>query len=181
MKSNTIALSALLAAAALAAPALRADEHTCPLHAKHMAEKERQAKVDERGDAVMGFSHDRTTHRFRLTADGGEIRVTAGDAKDKASVDAIRTHLAKVAADFSSGDFEMPHAIHATVPPGVLAMKDGKSEIAYVYEPVEKGGRVVIRTKPAALRAAVHEFLRFQIEDHRTGDPTEVASASSPR
>jgi hypothetical protein len=41
----------------------------------------------------------------------------------------------------------------------------------------ENGGRVLIETKDAEALAAVHEFLRFQIEDHQTGDPTEVATA----
>lgn len=30
------------------------------------------------------------------------------------------------------------------------------------------------RQHPPEALAAVHEFPRFQIEDHRTGDPTEV-------
>jgi hypothetical protein len=28
----------------------------------------------QRGDHVMGFSHDKTTHHFELFKDGGEIR-----------------------------------------------------------------------------------------------------------
>jgi hypothetical protein len=33
---------------------------------------------------------------------------------------------------------------------------------------------VSIKTANAEALAAVHEFLRFQIEDHQTGDPLEV-------
>ena len=35
--------------------------------------------------------------------------------------------------------------------------------------------RVRITTKDSAALAAIHEFLRFQIEDHRTGDRTEIS------
>jgi hypothetical protein len=47
----------------------------------------RQNGVPERGDHVMGFSHDATTHHFHLLKDGGEIVVTANDPNDKASID----------------------------------------------------------------------------------------------
>jgi hypothetical protein len=39
----------------------------------------------------MGFSHDATTHHFRLLKDGGEILVTANDPNDKASIEEIRS------------------------------------------------------------------------------------------
>jgi hypothetical protein len=51
----------------------------------------RQNGVAERGDHVMGFSHDATTHHFRLLKDGGEILVTANDPNDMASVDEPRS------------------------------------------------------------------------------------------
>jgi len=38
------------------------------------------------------------------------------------------------------------------------------------------GGRVVARTDDAAARAAIHEFLRFQIEEHQTGDSEEESA-----
>ena len=46
-----------------------------------------QQGVVERGDNVMGFSHEQTTHHFRLFEDGGEIAVTANEPSDKVSVD----------------------------------------------------------------------------------------------
>jgi hypothetical protein len=50
-------------------------------------------------------------------------------------------------------------------------MKRLKKQIQYSYEPVDSGGRVVIKTtNPEALKA-VWEFLRFQITEHKTGDP----------
>jgi hypothetical protein len=39
----------------------------------------------------------------------------------------------------------------------------------------EKGGGLVrLRTENAEALAAIHEFLRFQIKDHQTGDSLEV-------
>ena len=48
------------------------------------------------------------------------------------------------------------------------------AEIRYEYEETERGARVRITTANVEALSAVHEFLRFQIEDHETGDPTEV-------
>ena len=53
-------------------------------------------------------------------------------------------------------------------------MKRLAAFIAYSVEETPAGGRVLVSaTNPEALDA-VHRFLRFQIEDHRTGDSLEV-------
>jgi hypothetical protein len=130
--------------------------------------------VNERGDRVMGFDHEKTTHRFLLYSDGGAIEVAANSAEDAESRDRIRKHLGHVARMFSKGDFKAPMLIHAQTPPGVPAMRRLKAEISYEYEETERGARVSIETSNAEALAAVHDFLRFQIKDHETGDTTEV-------
>jgi hypothetical protein len=40
----------------------------------------------------------------------------------------------------------------------------------YRYEPTDRGGRVTIDTSNREARKAIHEFLRFQVRDHRTQD-----------
>jgi hypothetical protein len=127
--------------------------------------------VNRRGDHVMGFSHEKTTHHFRLAKDGGAIEVTANDPKDTESRDEIRQHLSHIAGMFSAGNFNAPMLIHDQTPPGVPAMKRLKSDIRYEFETIEQGGRVKITTANREAIDAVHEFLRFQITDHQTGDP----------
>lgn len=130
--------------------------------------------VNQRGDKVMGFSHAKTTHHFRLKNDGGAIEVTANDAADTASCDQIRSHLKHIAKKFTAGDFTAPMLIHSQTPPGVPAMKRLKAEINYRFEELERGGLVRITTNNPEAIAAIHEFLRFQIQDHQTGDATDV-------
>jgi hypothetical protein len=43
------------------------------------------------------------------------------------------------------------------------------------FEGLPAGGRVRIKAKSDETLKAVHDFLRFQIEDHHTGDSTEVS------
>jgi hypothetical protein len=128
-------------------------------------------EVNRRGDHEMGFSHEKTTHHFRLAKDGGAIEVTANDPNDMESRDQIRQHLGHIALMFSAGNFNAPMLIHDQTPPGVPPMKRLKSQIKYEFENVESGGRVKISTMNREAIDAVHEFLRFQITDHQTGDP----------
>ena len=130
-----------------------------------------QDEVNRRGDHEMGFSHEKTTHHFRLAKDGGAIEVTANDPNDAESRDQIRQHLAHIALMFSAGNFDAPMFIHDRTPPGVPAMKRLKSQIKYEFESIESGGSVKISTTNREAIDAVHEFLRFQINDHQTGDP----------
>ncbi len=139
-------------------------------HAKHMAE------MNERGDSVMGFSQAKTTHHFRLLADGGSIEVEANDPNDAVSKDQIRRHLEDISKAFSEGRFEQPMEIHHKTPPGAPIMRELKAAIDYRFQPTQSGGQVRITTADKRALDAIHEFLRFQIEEHQTGDPLGVAS-----
>jgi len=132
------------------------------------------AEVNRRGDAVMGFAHEKTTHHFRLRRDGGEIEVTANDAADAESTAQIRGHLTHIAQMFRDGNFTAPILIHAQNPPGTDVMTRRKADIDYRLEPLPSGARVRITTANPEALAAVHAFLRFQITDHRTGDPLTI-------
>jgi hypothetical protein len=140
----------------------------CPMKADHAS------TVDERGDKEMGFSHTKTTHHFRITKEGGAIEVTANEAKDQTSRDQIRGHLAHIAKLFGQGNFNIPMLVHNTKPPGADVMERMKSSIAYQYEELETGGRVRISTADPQALNAIHDFLRFQIKEHRTGDLMEA-------
>ena len=65
----------------------------------------------------------------------------------------------------------LPLFVHATEPPGVATMKERRAQMSFRYEEVDKGGKVVVQTDDTSALAALHEFLRFQIREHKTGDP----------
>jgi len=135
-----------------------------------------QSAVNTRGDHAMGFSHEKTTHHFRLFTDGGAIEVEANDPKDTESRDQIRGHLKHITQMFSAGDFDIPMFIHDQVPPGAQTMKRLASQIKYEFQDTSAGGRVRITTANPEAVTSVHDFLRFQIKDHQTGDSVDVAS-----
>jgi hypothetical protein len=152
------------------------DMPSCPMHKEHMQAAQHQADVEKRGDEAMGFPHDKTIHHFLLYSDGGAIEVTANDREDSQNVQAIRSHLKHVATMFSNGDFSMPMFIHDQVPPGIPTMKERRAQISYSFEELAVGGRVRIKTTDPDALKAIHDFLRFQIEVHDTGDPTDLNS-----
>ena len=152
-------------------PATGGDESKASGEGEHDAHL---AAAGERGAKAMGFSQTATTHHFILARDGGEIQVEVNDAADAENRDAVRQHLAHIARLFAEGDFNTPMLVHDRVPPGVARMQRLRTEITYAYEETDRGARVRIKTKSAEALAAVHEFLRFQIEDHQTGDSLEV-------
>ena len=137
-----------------------------------------QPKADEqmnqRGDHVMGFDHTKTTHHFLLQESGGSIEVTANSADDGESSKQIRMHLKHIAMMFAQGNFNAPMLIHDQTPPGVPVMQELKDEIKYDFEETDRGAAVRISTKNPKALSAIHDFLRFQIKEHKTGDSLSV-------
>jgi hypothetical protein len=174
MAQNTLYTPFATAVLALVLLSGKQQEKPTPQEKPAAADDHHQGVV-ARGDHVMGFSHDKTAHHFRLYADGGAIEAQANDGQDTASRDAIRYHFTHIAKMFAAGDFAAPMLIHVENPPGTQDMKRLRDAIQYKLENTEHGGRIRITTKNAKALQAVHTFLRFQIADHQTGDSTEVS------
>lgn len=133
-------------------------------HAQHL---------DARGKQVMGFDQQKTTHHFLLYEDGGAIDVSVKDKADKANLDAIRAHLPHIALLFGQGNFDAPMVVHDRKDvPGTKELARLKDKVRYTYVETPGGGRVDIVTTDKDALSAVHAFLKYQIEDHQTGDKT---------
>jgi hypothetical protein len=132
--------------------------------------QDHRASVNEHGDHVMGFSHDKTTHHFELSYDGGAIDVRANDVKDTQSRDEIRGHFHHIVQMFGEGNFNAPMLVHGTAVPGTPTMTRLKDQLHWTLAETPRGARITIVADNQPALDAVHEFLRFQIEDHQTGD-----------
>lgn len=130
--------------------------------------------MKSRGDHAMGFSQDKTTHHFLITETGGIIQVKANDLSDNAGRNQVREHLRHITMMFSSGDFGIPLLVHDQAPPGTAEMKQLRGVLTYSYEDTADGGRVLINAGSPPALAAVHKFLAFQIQEHKTGDPIGI-------
>jgi hypothetical protein len=142
------------------------DHASCP----HRPADAHGAGVDHRHDQTTGMAPDTSVHHFEITSRGGVIRLEAASVADEEGRDEARQHLEHVAQSFAAGDFSMPMFIHGQVPPGASAMTRLRDAIRYRYEPTDRGGQITIDTSNRQARRAIHDFLRFQVRDHRTED-----------
>ncbi|MEO8036179.1 MAG: hypothetical protein ABI837_17215, partial [Acidobacteriota bacterium] len=149
---------------------------SCPMHAQHTTahgDHQHGAEVDARHD-TLGMNHEKANHSFRLFSDGGAIELRANATTDRATVDAIRTHIRQITTAFSKADFSTPAFVHGDRPSGAAQMERLKDSLQYRYEEIPGGARVrVTVTSPEAL-AAIHDFLQFQVVEHRTSDSGHV-------
>jgi hypothetical protein len=174
MSNHFLRLLTLAALALVSTRVLAAQHPQMPAgttHQEHLAQMKKDAELRARGTAAIGFDQDAAAHHFVLLADGGAIEVQATSGNDAATRDAVRGHLREIARDFARGVFEKPFATHAETPSGVADLTRLKDAITYAYESAPRGARVRIRSADADAVAAIHAFLRYQIAEHRTGDP----------
>jgi hypothetical protein len=188
---KTIALTATLFLGTTLA-AQSPDPATCPMHAEHMktaaasegtqsnsdhvvanGDTKHGAEVDSRHDSMV-MSHDSTRHSFRLFADGGAIELRAIDPKDSATIESVRAHLHGIAAEFTKKDFKTPTFVHGYTPDGVRQMERLHASINYRYEDVDSGARIRMTTSNPEALDAIHDFLRFQVIEHRTSNTGKV-------
>ena len=121
------------------------------------------------GTDAMELSQEKTTYRFKLLPNGGAIEITSNDPSDAATRDAVRRHVTKIATMFEEGNFSIGLPILDQKPPGVDTMQRLKGRLYYTPENLPNGGRVQITTENSEALKAIHEFLHFQIQEHKTG------------
>ena len=143
------------------------------MFAAALAAQDHQGHALDRANTGMGFDQAKTVHHFRLEREGGAIEVVAKNRQDRDTISQVRAHLKHIDEAFANGDFSLPMFIHATEPPGVAVMKERRSAMVFSLEPLPAGGKVVVRTSDPKALEALHEFLRFQIREHKTGDPLQ--------
>jgi hypothetical protein len=139
-----------------------------------IAQQDHHAMVEQQGDKVMGFSHEKATHHFVLTADGGLIEGRANDLHDTASLGQIRGHFQHIVQLFREGNFNAPMLVHSQSVPGTATMTRLKNDLHWELSDLPRGARITITADNEEALDAVHDFLRFQIADHQTGDCTAV-------
>ncbi|MGW0840967.1 aspartate carbamoyltransferase [Streptomyces sp. NPDC002787] len=127
---------------------------------------DRQKVVAQRGQSVMPFDLEQTTHRFTPTATGGTQDVVADQRGDAEQVDLIRAHLRKEAQAFSRGDFSDPARIHGADMPGLAELQEGYDRFEVRYEERADGATLTYTADDSALVDALHSWFEAQLGDH---------------
>lgn len=126
----------------------------------------RRAEVAERGEDVMGFDLDATTHRFEPVPTGLAQTVVADDPEASDQVALVREHLAHEVARFRAGDYGDPAQVHGDDMAGLAELEAGAAAIAVAYEDTPAGGRITYATDDPALVDALHRWAEAQMTDH---------------
>lgn len=127
---------------------------------------DRQRVVADRGQAVMPFDLDRTTHHFTSRTDGLLQEVIADDPDDAVQRDLIRQHLRAEVQRFKGGDFGDPARIHGEQMPGLRQLEAGATSIDIRYREVGAGAQIEFLTADPALIASLHLWGAAQVKDH---------------
>jgi hypothetical protein len=126
-------------------------------------------------NALLPVDQAKIALHFRLLSDGGAIDLVA-----RRSSPVVLRETARLISDkLSAGNFDLPLLAKDQSPPHLDALKKQKSSFAYKIEGMAGGIRIRITTADPAARAALHEFLRFQISANKTGD--SMADPNPPR
>lgn len=123
--------------------------------------------LQSRGAVQMGVDQYTSTHHFESLPDGGRIELQR-DTADSRDIAQIRRHLQEITRTFQQGDFRIPGMVHDMTVPGTAVMAARRDRIRYQFRELPQGGEVrIISSDPEAV-AAIHDFLAFQRQDHRT-------------
>jgi hypothetical protein len=68
------------------------------------------------------------------------------------------------------GNFNAPMLVHGTTVPGTSTMNRLKEKLHWDLQETPRGARINVTADNKEALDAVHEFLKFQIDDHKTGD-----------
>jgi hypothetical protein len=125
-----------------------------------------------RATKVSGFDSDRVTRHFYVLKNGGAVEITAKDPNDEATIKAIQAQLKKESDQLTKGSFETFTNIYGKAPENAPQLKKLRDDITYAMVPQENGGVLRMLTVNPTAKSAIHDTLRFQIDQWKSGDPT---------
>lgn len=126
----------------------------------------RQEQIARRGEQVMPFDLDGTTHHFQKAGDGLTQAVVADDPANSAEVHKIRAHLRSEATKFRRGTFDDPARIHGASMPGLAELRRHDGRLTIRYRATSDGAQITFSTKDRSLIEALHRWADAQVADH---------------
>ncbi len=123
------------------------------------------------------YDRDRVVHHFYLYPDGGMMTLTVTDPSDAETRKAVRAYVQRVSQLMVVGNLTRLREQFGDGVPGLnrIAEARGRKATITVHSSTpDEGSQIIFSTSDAAALEGLHDFLRFQITDLKTGDPLEV-------
>jgi hypothetical protein len=121
---------------------------------------------------ASGLDNERVDRHFYVLKNGGAVEVLAKNPNDEATVKAIQTYLKKESDLWTKGNFETITAVYGRPPEGTPQLKKLRNDVTFAVVPEENGAVLRMLTVNPTAKSAIHDYLRFQIDQLKTGDPT---------
>jgi len=138
-----------------------------PAHAIEQASEQRLDEVAKRGEHVMPFDLELTTHIFTKSEKGGIQQVVAKDKNNTKQISLIREHLIEISNHFRDANFSAPAKIHGDSMPGLSTLRNAKNgQINIIYKEVNAGAEITYSTDSPVLINAIHQWFDAQLVDH---------------
>jgi hypothetical protein len=132
------------------------------------------AQKSDKDAKPLPFDEGKATQHFYLLKNGGAVEVSAKDPEDKTTISAIQKHLELQAKNYEKGNIDAPTTEKGKLPESVNTMKKLRKEITFEVMQLDAGAALRMFSVNTQARQAIQDFLKLQIEEHHTGDPTEV-------
>ena len=131
--------------------------------------------LDARFSKALGTDADKIVQHYYLMKNGGVIEFTVKDPTDNASIAVIQKYLEAQRDLFEKGKTDADADVHGKVPDGLPRLKKLRNEITFFAVKSEHGAVLRMFTVNEQAREAIQEFMKFEINEHKTGDPLVVA------
>ena len=131
-----------------------------------MSQTTQQQHVHQMSHGVMPFDMSKTLHIFKMTEQGGVLRVVAREAGASEQIALIQQHLKHEAEMFQKGDYGDPAKLHGATMPGLKELQEGASRIKVQYAAIPDGAEITFETTDLHLLTAVHRWFGAQLSEH---------------
>ena len=123
------------------------------------------------------YDRHRVVHHFYLYPDGGMMTLAVTDPSDTETRKAVRAFVQRVSQLMAVGDLAKLRKQFGEGVPGldrIAEARGRKATITVRSSTPDEGSTIIFSTTDRGALQGLHEFLRFQIEDLKTGDSPEV-------
>jgi hypothetical protein len=127
--------------------------------------------LNSRFSKALGTDASRIVQHYYLVKNGGVIEFTAKDPNDTTTISALQKYIDTQKDLFEKGKNDPDADVHGKVPDGVPILRKLRNEITFFAVKNDDGAALRMFSVNHQARQAIQNFLKFQINEHKTGDP----------
>ncbi len=133
-----------------------------------------EQEVDTRFSRALGVPLDKVTIHYYLVKNGGVIELSAKNTGDSGTIAALQKYLQNQKDLWEKGKETAVTEVHMHPPEAAATMRKLRNDITFYAAKTDNGGVLRMFSINDQARVAIQDYLRFEINEHKTGDPTTL-------